>query len=104
MPTFTWVCRIGLPCQKTSPADGRESPASMRSRVDLPEPEGPSRATISPLHNRQVSGRDHLDAIFAGLSVVLLNLLGTDDRFSHGEMSNERICGQIILYGVNLAS
>jgi hypothetical protein len=37
------------------------------------------------LHNRQVSGRDHLDAIFAGLSVVLLNLLGADDRFSHGK-------------------
>src|ERR1700751_3451217 len=37
------------------------------------------------LHNRQFSGRDHLDAIFAGLSVVLLNLLGGDDRFSHGK-------------------
>jgi len=27
---------------------GRDSPANMRSIVDLPEPEGPSRATISP--------------------------------------------------------
>ncbi len=39
---------IGLPCQYTSPADGLESPASMRSSVDLPDPEGPSSARISP--------------------------------------------------------
>ena len=43
------VCEwIGLPCQKTSPPEGFDSPASMRSSVDLPEPEGPSSATISP--------------------------------------------------------
>jgi hypothetical protein len=46
----TLICTepIGLPCQKTSPADGAESPESMRSSVDFPDPEGPSSATISP--------------------------------------------------------
>ena len=51
-----------------------------------------------PLDDRQVSGRDHLDAIFARLGVVLLYLLGANDRFSHRKTSNKRICGQIILY------
>ncbi|MNR19155.1 hypothetical protein D3C85_1359230 [compost metagenome] len=31
------------------PSLGRSKPASMRSRVDLPQPEPPSRAKISPL-------------------------------------------------------
>ena len=31
-----------------SPEDGAISPAMMRSSVDLPEPERPSRPTISP--------------------------------------------------------
>ncbi len=39
---------MGVSCQKTSPPDGLVSPVSMRSSVDLPEPEGPSSATISP--------------------------------------------------------
>ena len=32
----------------TRPADGRISPASSAIRVDLPEPDGPTRASISP--------------------------------------------------------
>jgi hypothetical protein len=32
----------------TRPADGRIMPASSAMRVDLPEPDGPTRATISP--------------------------------------------------------
>ena len=40
--------RNGAPRQVTSPEVGVSSPAMMRSRVDLPEPERPSRPTISP--------------------------------------------------------
>src|ERR1700682_3757254 len=38
----------GLPCLRTSPLEGVVSPESIRKSVDLPEPEGPSRATIIP--------------------------------------------------------
>ena len=37
--------RLAVP--KTSPEQGCERPVSIRSRVDLPEPEGP-KARISP--------------------------------------------------------
>ncbi len=49
------------------------------------------------LHNGQVGGRDHLDPVFAGLGVVLLDLLGANDRFSHRQTSNEEIGGQVNL-------
>ena len=37
----------GRPRQRTSPDTGRASPATMRSRDDLPEPERPSSPRIS---------------------------------------------------------
>ncbi|MNH42403.1 hypothetical protein D3C79_1040920 [compost metagenome] len=40
---------MSTPSRKIRPSDGRSKPASMRSKVDLPEPEPPSRAKISPL-------------------------------------------------------
>ena len=36
----------GRPCQRISPREGGRSPESIRSIVDLPEPEGPRRARI----------------------------------------------------------
>jgi hypothetical protein len=51
----------------------------MRSMVDLPEPEGPSRATISG-DDGEIGRGDYLNAILAGLRVVLLDLLGANDR------------------------
>ena len=36
------------PQTSTTPAVGRSSPANSHSRVDLPAPDGPSRATLSP--------------------------------------------------------
>ncbi len=39
----------GSPDIVTFPAVGRASPAMMRKSVDLPEPDRPSRATISPV-------------------------------------------------------
>ena len=38
---------------------GSDRPAMMRSRVDLPEPERPSRPTISPSRKRQVDVVEH---------------------------------------------
>ena len=39
---------IVSPRHFASPEDGAISPAMMRSSVDLPDPERPSRPTISP--------------------------------------------------------
>jgi hypothetical protein len=39
---------IGWPSICTEPADGRSSPASNASSVDLPLPDGPVTATNSP--------------------------------------------------------
>ena len=41
------------PCTRTTPADGRSSPASSRSSVDLPEPLGPSTVSTSPSRDGQ---------------------------------------------------
>ena len=41
------------PCTRTTPADGRSSPASSRSSVDLPEPLGPSTVSDLPLFDGQ---------------------------------------------------
>ena len=40
---------MSTPFRMTEPEVGFSKPASMRSRVDLPQPELPSRANISPL-------------------------------------------------------
>ena len=82
MDTLIWASAMGLPCQYTWPAEGRDSPESMRSMVDLPEPDGPSSARISPGHDLQVGGGDDLDAILAGLGVVLLDLFGLNNGFA----------------------
>src|SRR5579863_3455551 len=41
-----WV--MSAPPNRMTPSSGCSSPAIMRSRVDLPQPEGPSRTTNSP--------------------------------------------------------
>ena len=38
----------GLPFTSTAPRSSVSSPANTRSNVDLPTPEGPSRATTIP--------------------------------------------------------
>src|SRR3954470_22893421 len=50
MPTFRWRtgrARKSSPPKGTSPVSGCSNPASTRSSVVLPEPEGPSRARNS---------------------------------------------------------
>src|SRR3954466_2359799 len=45
-------CQAGRPAISTRPDDGRRSPASRWSRVDLPAPFGPSRPVIpAPMLN-----------------------------------------------------
>src|SRR5580704_16722998 len=48
METLISASAIGLPCQYTCPADGVESPVNILNIVDLPDPDGPSKARISP--------------------------------------------------------
>ncbi len=40
--------RTGLPSNSTVPADGTERPASTSSKVDLPQPDGPTTLKNSP--------------------------------------------------------
>src|SRR3546814_19752182 len=47
MPTSDVGPSTGCPSTVTRPLDGRSSPETMRSRVDLPQPEVPTRETIS---------------------------------------------------------
>src|SRR5699024_1044351 len=47
----------GVPSRPMVPALGRSRPATRRSRVDLPQPEGPITATISPARSSRSSSR-----------------------------------------------
>src|SRR5580692_63806 len=46
-PSSSSFCK-SCPATTTAPASGRSSPVIAISKVDLPEPDGPSRATASP--------------------------------------------------------
>ena len=48
MPIFSCGVVIDLPSRRTTPWVGVSSPEIARSRVDLPQPEPPITATISP--------------------------------------------------------
>ena len=48
----------------TTPASARSSPPTRRSSVDLPQPDGPSSATISPARMLEVDVAEH-DALAA---------------------------------------
>ena len=54
------ACRQSRPAMKTSPASGCSSRPATCSRVDLPEPDGPIRATISPARRSRSSAAQHL--------------------------------------------
>ena len=50
MPRFWGSCQvISSPATRTWPPSTGVSPASARSRVDLPQPEGPIKAVTWPL-------------------------------------------------------
>ncbi len=48
MPVSARGADIGLPPTRISPSLGPSSPATIMSRVLLPQPDGPSRETNSP--------------------------------------------------------
>ncbi|SHX19080.1 Uncharacterised protein [Mycobacteroides abscessus subsp. abscessus] len=48
MPRSRDVVVTGSPSARTRPASGFSSPASARSTVDLPQPDGPVSTRISP--------------------------------------------------------
>ena len=81
---------IGWPCHSTSPEEGLLRPVSMRSRVDLPEPEGPSRAMILPAHF-EVGGRDDLNTVAVGLEIILFDGPSANDRIVQGLVTPEVI-------------
>ena len=74
----------GLPCHKSVPEDGCESPVNMRSRVDLPQPDGPSKAMIFPDSMTRFVKPDDLNSGSIRLRIGLLNADRFDDRwFAH---------------------
>ena len=48
---------IGMPHISASPRVGASKPATMRSKVDLPQPEAPIRQTNSPFFTRRCASR-----------------------------------------------
>ena len=50
-----------LPSMAISPDVGRSSPAMVRSSVDLPQPEGPTKTTNSPSSDLQIDVVQHVD-------------------------------------------
>ena len=78
---------MGCSCQKTCPAEGRGETGEHAEEGGLAGPgwaeEGDDLAGV----DGKICRRDHLDAVLAGLGVVLLNALGTYDGSLHGSLS-----------------
>jgi hypothetical protein len=53
------------PVQRNLPVDGLSNPPIRLSRVDLPDPDGPTSETISPLVNPQIDHVQRGDLLFA---------------------------------------
>ena len=64
------AARSASPRQSSRPVVGVDRPAMMRSAVDLPQPDGPSRLRKSPSPDRQVDIAQRGDAVGEGLSDV----------------------------------
>ena len=58
----------GTPPTVTVPVPGRSMPASSRPRVDLPAPDGPTRASRSPGPHGQVDAVQHVAAAVVGVA------------------------------------
>ena len=58
------------PATQTSPELGRSSVPMMLSRVDLPDPDGPTIATYSPRRTVEVHAVEHLGRWIAGVHLV----------------------------------
>ena len=69
------------PAIRIEPSNPPSSKPTAWSRVDLPEPEGPSRATISP-GATEIDAAQHLDGD-AGLGEAALEARGYEHRLTH---------------------
>src|SRR5690349_5653284 len=58
MPRLGFGPVTGLPHMSTSPLVGASKPATMRSNVDLPQPEAPMRQMNSPLRTVRLAFRN----------------------------------------------
>ena len=76
------IASIRWPSTVTVPAVGRSMPVIMFMIVDLPLPDGPTIATISPLCDRQVDAAQRRVLELAG-PVDLLDALEADQRGTH---------------------
>src|SRR5689334_11112982 len=76
------------PSMRTAPSSGRSSRPATCSNVDLPAPDGPTRATLSPLASRSEIRRST-----SRLSPACLNVRTTDLSSSTGSLIAERFDG-----------
>ena len=70
------------PAMRIEPSNPPSSRPTACSRVDLPEPDGPSSATISPGCDVEVDAAQHLDGDVA-LGEAALEPAGLEDRLTH---------------------
>ena len=69
---------------RSSPAVIASSPAIMRSVVDLPQPDGPSRTMNSP---SSIAQRDVVDRGRAGALEALADAIEADHRHRYGPLT-----------------
>src|SRR5580704_3479678 len=70
----------GLPCHRSVPEDGCARPVRMRSRVDLPQPEGSKQSHDLAWFDDQIGESDDLNPRAIGLRIRLLHADGFDNR------------------------
>ena len=73
---------IALPSSMSEPAPGSSSPATMRRTVDLPQPEGPSRAQSSLFPDIEGDVGDRLDGLAGAEAEVLRQVADGELRLS----------------------
>src|SRR5205085_731086 len=76
------------PSMRTAPSSGRSNRPATCSNVDLPAPDGPTRATLSPLPRRKEIPRST-----SSLSPACLNVRTTPSSSSAGSLITERLDG-----------
>ncbi len=62
MPTSRFTPDTGFPSTSTCPADGLTKPAMIHSRLDLPQPDGPTNDTNSPARTCKDTSRNAVKA------------------------------------------
>ena len=87
MPTLRWLgfSRVmSLPATTILPAVGSSKPATMRSTVVLPQPDGPRNETNSPGSTSRLKSCDH-----GGGAEGLSHMLDGEEWLGHGFFSRQ---------------